>query len=77
MLLIRSLAADMDGATPTNYFVSYEYEQIQGEIAKLNEKVDHVISVLQKKKPKRTTISEVNSKVDDLLEQMKKRKLEE
>ena len=66
----------MDGVTPTNYFVSYEYEQIQGEIAKLNEKVDLVISILQKK-PKKTTISEVNSKVDDLLEQMKKRKLEE
>ena len=63
----------MDGAT--NYFVSYD-EQIQGEIAKLNEKVDLVISILQKK-PKKTTISEVNSKVDDLLEQMKKRKLEE
>ena len=76
MLLIRSLAVDMDGATPTNYFVSYEYEQIQGEIAKLNEKVDLVISILQKK-PKKTTISEVNSKVDDLLEQMKKRKIEE
>ena len=66
----------MDGATPTNYFVSYEYEQIRGEIAKLNEKVDHLISILQKK-PKRTTISEVSDKVDDLLEQMKKRKLEE
>ena len=66
----------MEGATPTNYFVSYEYEQIQGEIAKLNEKVDLVISIL-KKKPKRTTISEVSGKVDDLLEQMKKRKLEE
>ena len=63
----------MDGAT--NYFVSYD-EQIQGEIVKLNEKVDLVISILQKK-PKKTTISEVNSKVDDLLEQMKKRKLEE
>ena len=66
----------MDGAPPMNYFVSYEYEQIRGEIAQLNEKVDQVISLLHKK-PRKNTISEINGKVDDLLKQMKKRKLEE
>ena len=57
---------------PTNYFFSYEYSQITEELKKLNEKLDNVLAVLQKKQ-KRSTISEVNSKVDNLLEVIEKK----
>ena len=43
---------------------------------KLNEKMDTILAVLQKKQ-KRSTISEVNTKMDNLLETIeKKRKLD-
>ena len=57
---------------PTNYFFSYEYSQITEEMKKLNEKMDTVLTVMQKKQ-KRSTIAEVNSKVDNLLEVIEKK----
>ena len=70
----------MEGSTsqtpPTNYFFSYEYSQITEEMRKLNEKMDTLLTIVQKKQ-KRSTISEVNTKMDNLLETIeKKRKLE-
>ena len=62
---------------PTNYFFSYEYSQITEEMRKLNEKMDTVLTILQKKQ-KRSTISEVNTKLDNLLETIeKKRRLDD
>ena len=59
------------------YWLSYEYKQIQAEMEKLNDKMDLILSLLQKK-PKKSTISEVDRKVDSLIEIIdKKRKIEE
>ena len=59
------------------YWLSYEYKQIQAEMLKLNDKMDLILSIIQKK-PRKNTISEVNSKMDSLMEIIdKKRKFEE
>ena len=59
------------------YCRSYEYKQIQAEMEKLNDKMDLILSLLQKK-PKKSTIAEVDRKVDSLIEIIdKKRKIEE
>ncbi len=59
------------------FWLSYEYKQIQVEMQKLNEKMDLILSILQKK-PKKSTITEVDKKVDDLINILhKKRKVEE
>ena len=59
------------------YWLSYEYKQIKAEMEKLNDKMDLILSLLQKK-PKKSTISEVDRKVDSLIEIIdKKRKIEE
>ena len=59
------------------YWLSYEYKQIQAEMEKLNDKMDLILSLLQKK-PKKSTIAEVDRKVDSLIEIIdKKRKIEE
>ena len=59
------------------YWLSYEYKQIQAEMEKLNNKMDLILSLLQKK-PKKSTIAEVDRKVDSLIEIIdKKRKIEE
>ena len=49
---------------------------MQAEMQKLNEKMDLILSILQKK-PKKSTISDVDKKVDSLINIMKKRKIEE
>ena len=68
--------ATTDLGDPT-YWLSYEYKQIQVEIQKLNEKMDLLLSILQKKS-KKSTISEVDKKVDSLINILdKKRKIEE
>ena len=65
-----------DLGDPT-FWLSYEYKQIQVEMQKLNEKMDLILSILQKK-PKKSTITEVDKKVDNLINIMhKKRKVEE
>ena len=65
-----------DLGDPT-YWLSYEYKQIQVEMQKLNEKMDLILSILQKK-PKKSTITEVDKKVDNLINILhKKRKVEE
>ena len=70
-----SWQATTDLGDPT-YWLSYEYKQMQTEMLKLNEKMDLILSIIQKK-PRRNTISEVNSKMDNLIEIIdKKRKLE-
>ena len=47
------------------------------EMQKLNEKMDLILSILQKK-PKKSTISDVDKKVDNLINILdKKRKFEE
>ena len=59
------------------YWLSYEYKQMQTEMLNLNEKMDLILSIIQKK-PRKNTISEVNSKMDNLIEIIdKKRKLED
>ena len=61
--------------TTETYWLSYE--QMQEEMLKLNEKMDLILSIIQKK-PRKNTISEVNSKMDSLMEIIdKKRKIEE
>ena len=61
--------------TTQTYWLSYE--QMQEEMLKLNEKMDLILSIIQKK-PRKNTISEVNSKMDSLMEIIdKKRKIEE
>ena len=68
--------ATTDLGDPT-YWLSYEYKQIQVEMQKLNEKMDLILSILQKK-PKKSTITEVDKKVDNLINILhKKRKVEE
>ena len=59
------------------YWLSYEYKQIKAEMEKLNDKMDLILPLLQKK-PKKSTISEVDKKVDSLIYILdKKRKIEE
>ena len=68
--------ATTDLGDPT-YWLSYEYEQMQVEMQKLNEKMDLILCILQKK-PKKTTILDVDKKVDSLINILdKKRKIEE
>ena len=56
--------------TEPTYWHSYEYKQMQQEMEKLNEKMDLILSLLQKKQRK-CTITEVNKKMDNLIEMMK------
>lgn len=73
MLTIKMEGSSSNSPTPpTNYFFSYEYSQITEEIKKLNEKMDTILSLSQKRK--RSTIAEVNTKMDNLLEHMEKKK---
>ena len=68
--------ATTDLGDPT-YWLSYEYKQMQVEMQQLNEKMDLILSILQKK-PKKSTISDVDKKVDNLINILdKKRKIEE
>ena len=63
--------------TEPTYWLSYEYKQIQLEMQRLNEKMDTILSLIQKK-PRKNIISEVNTKMDNLIEKLdKKRKLED
>ena len=64
-----------DLGDPT-YWLSSEYKQMQTEMLKLNEKMDLILSILQKK-PKKSTIAEVDKKVDSLINILGKRKFEE
>ena len=66
--------------TDPTYWLSYEYQEIIGEVKKLNEKINLILSIIEKK-PRKNTITEVNSKVDSIIEKLdkkrdKKRKLE-
>ena len=66
----------MDLNDPT-YWVSYEYKQIRTQMQQLDEKMDLILSILQKK-PKKCTIVEVDKKVVNLINILhKKRKVEE
>jgi len=58
---------------PAPYFFSYEYGQIQEELIKLNDKVDTILSLFQRKR-QRSTISDANKKLDDILLHMDKKK---
>ena len=49
--------------TDPTYWLSYEYQQITAELKKLDEKMNLILSIIQKK-PRKNTITEVNSKVD-------------
>ena len=63
----------------TDYYITYEYKQIHEELIKLNEKMDKILTIVEKK-PRKNTLSEVNSKMDSLLDQFeetKKRKLDD
>ena len=63
----------------TDYYITYEYKQIHEELIKLNEKMDKILTIVEKK-PRKNTLSEVNSKLDSLLDQFeetKKRKLDD
>ena len=57
-------------ADPT--WFSYEYQQIHGEIMKLDEKLNLILSIIEKK-PRKNTITEVNSKVDSIIEKLNKK----
>ena len=61
----------------TTYWQPYEYKQMQAEMQKLNQKMDLILSILQKK-PKKCSISDVDKKVDSLINILdKNRKIEE
>ena len=57
-------------ADPT--WFSYVYQQILGEIMKLDEKLNLILSIIEKK-PRKNTITEVNSKVDSIIEKLNKK----
>ena len=60
----------------TDYHITYEYKQIQEELVKVNEKMDKILTLLEKK-PRKNILSEVNTKMDNLLVQFdKKRKVD-
>ena len=62
--------------TEPTYWLSYEYENLSKEVKKLNEKIDSVLLIIQKK-PRKNTLTEVNTKVDCIIEKLnKKRKFE-
>ena len=67
---------DFPQLTEPTYWLSYEYKQMQQEMEKLNEKMDLILSLLQKKQRK-CTIKDVNTKMDNLIEIYKKRKIED
>ena len=54
-----------------NWF-SYEYQQILGEIMKLDEKLNLILSIIEKK-PRKNNITEFNSKVDSIIENLNKK----
>ena len=59
------------------YWVSYEYKEIRTQMQHLDEKMNLILSLLQKKQ-KKSTITEVDKKVDNLINILgKKRKVEE
>ena len=58
-------------ADPT--WFSYEYQKIHGEIMKLDEKLNLILSIIEKK-PRKNTITEVNSKVDSIIEKLNKKR---
>lgn len=53
----------------------WQLEEVHAEMQKLNEKMDLILSILQKK-PKKSTIAEVDKKVDSLINILE-RKMEE
>ena len=57
----------------TDYYITYEYKQIHEELIKLNEKMDKILTIVEKK-PRKNTLSEVNSKMDSLLDQFEETK---
>ena len=64
-------------AEHTDYYITYEYKQIQEELVKVNEKMDKILALLEKK-PRKNILSEVNTKMDNLLVQFdKKRKVDD
>ena len=71
----ESWGPTVDQGEPT-YWLSYEYKHMQTEMLKLNEKMDLILSILQKK-PKKSTIAEVDKKVDSRINILGKRKFEE
>ena len=59
------------------FWLSYEYKEVQAEMQKLNERMDLILSIIQKK-PKKCSISDVDKKVENLINILgKKRKFEE
>ena len=61
----------------TDYYITYEYKQIHEQLVKLNEKMDKILTLVEKK-PRKHTLTEVNSKMDNLLDRFeKKQKLDE
>ena len=59
--------------TDPTYWLSYEYQQIIAEVKKLNEKMNLILSIIEKK-PRKNTITEVNSKVDSIIEKLDKKR---
>ena len=49
------------------YWISYEYKQIQAEMVKLNEKMDLILSIIQKK-PRKNTLSDKMDNLIDILD---------
>ena len=66
-------------AEHTDYYITYEYKQIQDELVKVNDKMDKILTLLEKKSPppRKNILTEVNTKMDNLLDQFyKSQKLE-
>ena len=62
-------------AEHTDYYITYEYKQIQDELVKVNDKMDKILTLLEKKSPppRKNILTEVNAKMDNLLDQFYKK----
>ena len=62
----ESWGPTVDQGEPT-YWISYEYRQIQAEMVKLNEKMDLILSIIQKK-PRKNALSDKMDNLIDILD---------
>ena len=52
-----------------SYWLSYEYNQMFDQMKSLDEKMNIILSIIQKK-PRKNTMTEVNTKVDSILQKL-------
>ena len=70
---IQPTNAEFAQLTDPTYWLSYEYQQITAEVKKLNDKMNLILSIIEKK-PRKNTLTEVNSKVDCIIERLDRKR---